>query len=210
MPLIRTVEPSIEPVSLREAKNHLRIDDDMTNDDALIGLYISAARIYAENYTSRSFLRQKWQLVLDGFPSHTSRSISNGSSFSLPGQTVLLERGPFISIDSIEYTGIDSNQYVVPHTDYRAELSGGLGRVTPVFGSSWPSALPQIGSVTINYTAGYGESSDNVPAGIRQWILVRINSMYENREEVSTSSRSKVEAIQFIDGLLDPYRVVTA
>lgn len=210
MPLVRTTDSLIEPVSLREAKNHLRIDDDVTHDDALIGLYISAARIYAENYTSRSFLRQKWRLILDGFPSHSKRCLSNGASFSLPGHTILLERGPFISLDSIEYIGLDNELYVLPDTEYKAELSGGLGRVTPSYGNAWPTCMPQIGSVAINYTAGYGENIDDVPAGIRQWILVRINSMYENREEVSTNNRSAIESVQFIDGLLDPYRVLTA
>lgn len=207
MPLIRIAEPSIEPVSLLEAKNHLRIDADMTSDDALIGLYISAARIYAENYTSRSFILQKWRLILDSFPGPSMIGVPFGVPYSLPGHAILLERAPFINLDSIEYTGMDGQQYTMPATDYKAELSGGIGRITPVFGKIWPIPMPQIGAVIVNYTAGYGDAADDVPAGIRQWILVRINSMYENREEVALLNRGKVEPIPFIDGLLDPYRV---
>lgn len=207
MPLIRVSEPAAEPVSIQEAKNHLRVDSDMTSDDALIGLFISAARIYAENYTARSFIRQKWRLILDSFPGPSLVGVPAGVPYSLPGHAVLLERGPFISLDSIEYTGMNSKPYVMPGTDYKAELSGGIGRITPIFGKIWPIPLPQIGSVIINYTAGYGDAPDDVPAGIRQWILVRINGMYENREEIAVTRGGKIEPIPFIDGLLDPYRV---
>jgi uncharacterized phiE125 gp8 family phage protein len=46
-----------------------------------------------------------------------------------------------------------------------------------------------------------------VPEGIRSWILLRIGSIYENREEVAILNRGKVEELPFVDGLLDPYRL---
>ncbi|MBF3951913.1 phage head-tail connector protein [Burkholderia pseudomallei] len=44
-----------------------------------------------------------------------------------------------------------------------------------------------------------------VPAGIRQWICLRVGSMYENREEVAILNRGKVEELPFVDSLLWPY-----
>lgn len=44
-----------------------------------------------------------------------------------------------------------------------------------------------------------------VPAGIRQWICMRVGSMYENREEVAILNRGKVEELPFVDSLLWPY-----
>lgn len=49
----RVTQPSVEPVTLAEAKAHLRVD--IADDDGLIGLIISAAREAAEKYCSRSF-----------------------------------------------------------------------------------------------------------------------------------------------------------
>jgi hypothetical protein len=46
-----------------------------------------------------------------------------------------------------------------------------------------------------------------VPEGLRNWILLRTGSLYENREEVAILNRGKVEELPFVDGLLDPYRV---
>jgi uncharacterized phiE125 gp8 family phage protein len=210
MPLIQTVAPSEEPVSLVDAKNHLRVDTDLTQDDVLIKLLIGAARRYAEMYCNRSFITQQWRLVLDSFPGNAMYGVPFGITFSLPGNAILIERGPVQSLDSIIYTAMDGAEVTMPAADWIAELSGGLARVTPRFGKIWPIPLPQIGAVKVNFTAGYGAMASDVPEGIRQWILLRVSSLYENREEVAVMQRGNVSPLPYVDGLLDPYRVVTA
>ena len=210
MPLIQTVAPSEEPVSLVDAKNHLRVDTDLTQDDVLINLLIGAARRYAEMYCNRSFITQQWRLVLDSFPGNAMYGVPFGITFSLPGNAILIERGPVQSLDSITYTAMDGTEAAMPAADWIAELSGGLARVTPRFGKIWPIPLPQIGAVKVNFTAGYGAMASDVPEGIRQWILLRVSSLYENREEVAVMQRGNVSPLPYVDGLLDPYRVVTA
>lgn len=210
MPLIQTVAPSEEPVSLVDAKNHLRVDTDLTQDDVLINLLIGAARRYAEMYCNRSFITQQWRLVLDSFPGNAMYGVPFGITFSLPGNAILIERGPVQSLDSIIYTAMDGAEVTMPAADRIAELSGGLARVTPRFGKIWPIPLPQIGAVKVNFTAGYGAMASDVPEGIRQWILLRVSSLYENREEVAVMQRGNVSPLPYVDGLLDPYRVVTA
>jgi len=44
-----------------------------------------------------------------------------------------------------------------------------------------------------------------VPEGIRSWMLLRMGSIYENREEVAILTRGKIEALPYVDGLLDPF-----
>jgi len=46
-----------------------------------------------------------------------------------------------------------------------------------------------------------------VPKGIVSWMLLRLGSIYQNREEVALLNRGKIEALPYVDGLLDPYRV---
>lgn len=207
MPLIQTMAPAKEPVTLAEAKLHLRVDADLTADDTLITLLIAAARRYAESYTGRSFITQQWQLVLDSFPTPSLIGVLYGVPYSLPGHAVLLEKGPIQSVDAITYLDTGTNTQTMPPADYVADLSGSPGRITPIFGRIWPINQPQIGSVQVNYTAGYGNEPADVPEGIRQWILLRVNTLYENREEVAILGRGKVDPLPFVDGLLDPYRV---
>jgi uncharacterized phiE125 gp8 family phage protein len=204
MPLIQTAAPAIEPVTLAQAKLHCRIID--SSEDTLLTLMISVARRYAESYCNRSFITQGWRLVLDSFPGPSLMGVPWGVPYSLPGHAILLERGPVQSVTSVNYLATDRSPQVMPATDYKAELSGPLGRITPQFGKIWPIPLPEIGSVSVDYTAGYGDAATDVPEGIRHWILLRVGTLYENREEVAILSRQSIEPLPFLDCLLDPYK----
>ena len=47
--MIRTTLPTAEPITLDDAKLHLRLDPSEFSEDALIAVYISAAREHVEN-----------------------------------------------------------------------------------------------------------------------------------------------------------------
>ena len=211
MSLVQTQAPSIEPVALADAKNYLRLDSDLTADDTLITMLISAARLYAESYTGRSFITQKWQLTLDSFPGQMDVGYAPwGVTFSHPGNAVLLEKGPIQSCDSIVYTAMDGSTVTIASPaapDYAVDLAGPVGRITPGFGKIWPIPLPQIGAVRVNYTAGYGSTAASVPQGLIDWILLRVKSRYDMRGEVAIATRGKIEPLPWIDSLLDPYCV---
>ena len=66
--LTRTIEPVVEPVTLTQAKSHLRIQPDFQDDDDYIIHLIGAARRYAEDLTDRTFVDTQWTMVLDYFP----------------------------------------------------------------------------------------------------------------------------------------------
>lgn len=211
MPLLQTVAPASEPVSRAEAKNHCRIDSDLTADDTLIDLMISAARRYAEKDCARSFITQQWRLVMDSFPGPSLMGMPYGEVFTMPGHAIQLERGPVQSVDSIKY--LDSGTLITLATSaYVSDLTGPVPRVTPVFGQIWPPiSTPQIGNVQVNYTAGYGNAATNVPESVRLWMLVAVQTVYKNRGLMIQLGRGeKVEAFNFIDGLLDGERVVVA
>jgi uncharacterized phiE125 gp8 family phage protein len=63
-----TVEtpPAIEPVTLTEAKQHLRVD--IADDDTYIEALIVAARQYAEEYLDRALISQQLAVRMDTFP----------------------------------------------------------------------------------------------------------------------------------------------
>lgn len=189
MGLVLITPPVGEPVLLADVKLNSRVID--TADDTLFPLLIGAARRYAESYTNRSFFTQTWRLVLDFFPS----------------EPIQLERGDVQSVTSITYMAMDGTQQTMPTTDYVADLSSGVARITPVFGKIWPIPMPQIGSVAVTYVAGYGSTPASVPEGIRQWIQLRVATLYENREEVAILTKGKVDPLPFVDSLLNPYRL---
>ena len=190
MPLQLITPPAEEPVSLAEAKLHLRVD--FPDDDALIVAIISAARQHAEMLTRRQFIAARWKLVLDRFPEHA----------------VALPRSPLQSVVSIDYLDTGNVLQTLPASDYTVDAACEPARITPVFGATWPVTLPQIAAVSVLFDAGYGTAAD-VPEGIKAWIKLRVGSLYEHREDFALITRGRIEALPFVDGLLDPYRIIS-
>jgi len=206
MPLQLVTPPAAEPVSLAEAKLHLRVD--FADDDALITSLIAAARQAAETITGRQLVTARWKLVLDGFPGPSRMEAPAGSVFSLPGQVILLPKCPVQSVFAVQYLDMAGATQTMPMSDYTVDVACEPARITPVFGGIWPVALPQIGAVEVVFDAGYGAAAA-VPEGIKSWIKLRVGSLYAHREEVALLTRGSIAPLPFIDGLLDPYRVVT-
>lgn len=204
MPLQLVTPPSEEPVSLWEAKLHLRVDFD--EDDMLIASLITAARQAAETLTGRQFTTARWKQVLDCFPGPSLMGVPAGQAFSLPGHAILLFKTPVQSVVSINYLDMGYALQVLPAPTYTVDTACEPARITPVFGQIWPICLPQIGAVSVTFDAGYGGAAQ-VPEGIKSWIKLRVGSLYAHREEIAVLSRGRVEALSFIDGLLDPYKV---
>ncbi len=204
MPLMLVTPPAEEPVSLAEAKLHLRVD--FTDDDVLITALISAARQAAETITGRQIVTARWKMILDSFPGPSLMGVPAGQTFSLPGHAILLHKCPVQSIVSIQYLDMTGSLQTLASNNYTADIACEPARITPVFGQCWPSSLPQIGAVSVTFDAGYGAAAA-VPEGLKSWIKLRVGSLYAHREEVAVVSRGRVELLPFIDGLLDPYKV---
>lgn len=203
MPLQLVTPPAGEPVSLAEAKQHLRVDGG--DDDLLIGSLIVAARQAAETKTGRQLITARWKLVLDAFPGPLMQSAS-GASFSLLGHAILLAKCPVQSAVSIEYLDMNGTTQVMPASDYVLDAACEPARLTPAFGKTWPPTLPQMGAVSVTFDAGYGTASA-VPEGLKSWIKLRVGSLYGHREEMSVLSRGRIDPLPFVDGLLDGFKV---
>ena len=66
--LSKSTAPTTEPVTISEAKAHLRVDENVAEEDELIAAYIAAAREYCEGFQNRAYITQTWELWLDSFP----------------------------------------------------------------------------------------------------------------------------------------------
>ena len=207
-----TVGPTIEPVTRGDyLKNFARVDSDLTQDDGLFDLLISTARQYAENYTGLSLNTQTWRATMDAFPGFMVpqapfAGIAAWIPSPQPDSEIPLLHGPVTAVVAVTYLDSAGVAQTMAPTDYVLDTSGLFPRIAPAHGKAWPATLPQIGAVTIDITTGYGPATTDIPAGIRHWILLRVNTIYRNREEVAILNRGKVEALPFVDSLLDYYR----
>ena len=192
-----------EPVALSEVKLHLRVD--IPDDDALILALISSARQMAETLTNRQLLPATWNLVLDAFPGPSLMGVPAGQTYSIPGHAILIPKGPVQAVTSIVYQDMNFNLVTMPPEDYVVTSTDDLTRITPIFGQIWQPTLPQIGAVNVQFVAGYGDSTQ-VPEGIKHWIKLRVDSLYNQRGEVAFA-RGRMDKLPYVDALLDPYRI---
>ena len=154
MPLQLITGPTAEPISLIEAKTHLR-QTAITADDTLIKALVRGARALVEQKTQRCIMAQRWRLVLDSFPGPTLMGVPFGQAFTLPAHAILLPKAPALQVVSITYTAMDgTTQTLAAGTDYVVDLACEPARITPPFGKIWPIPLPQIGAVQVTFDAG--------------------------------------------------------
>jgi uncharacterized phiE125 gp8 family phage protein len=182
-------EPTSEPVTLLEVKEHLRIDHN--DDDDLLTRYIPAARRQAENNMKRQIMPATWKIIFDDFPNSTAE--------------IELPRGDLSTVTSdvsIEYVDSNNSTQTVNATAYNVRYENRpLGTVVPSYGNSWPSDVlsDPPGSVRITYNSGY-LNKQSVPEDIKLWIKFKVGDMYECKETVVRDDmRSPV------DVLLDPH-----
>ena len=198
--------PAAEPVTLAEAKEHLRVDASYTDTDTLITGQIIGARQYAENHLRRALMTQTWKYIADSFTGAGLIGIQTGRTFSLPGHALILEKSPVISVESITYLDFSGVRQIMPATDYALDLVSEPCRITPVFGKIWPIALPQIGAVEINFTAGYGAA-----AAVPELIKIAIKLLIEAAYDASFNDKGNLEherKIKAAENLMNTYRVL--
>ncbi|TCG08374.1 hypothetical protein BZM27_12635 [Paraburkholderia steynii] len=154
MPEILIRPPAGEPVSLAEAKQHLRVTDSL--QDSHISMLISNARIACESKTRRQLLHSRWQLVTDRFPmSGVGTPLPLSNDINLPAYAVRLPHAPFVDMQSITYFDMNSSLQTMDPATYTVNAAMEPALVSPVFGQIWPIPLPQIGAVQWTYDAGY-------------------------------------------------------
>lgn len=178
--------PTVEPISLIEAKAHLRVVDNEEN--TLIESLIVAARRMAEMISRRALVTRTLEAVFDRWPRDNM---------------IMLAYPPLQSISSITYIDSAGGSNVMPGADYFADAHSEPGRLVLAYGASWPSAtLRPAAAITIRYVAGYGDPED-VPENYRQAMLLMIGHFYENREAVVAGQGVTISQLPMaVDSLL--------
>lgn len=197
---LRLTAPLVEPITLEEARLHLRVtaDDDSPPfhpDDSLIKALVSSARDYCEQKLMRALAPQTVVVTLDAFPAGA----------------IQLPMSPIDSVASIKYTDTDSIEQTLPSTVYVLDNYQEPGWVLPATGQVWPMTADTINAVRIQYEAGYTLADDSpnsrpLPASIRAAMLLLIGNWYENREAVVIGTIQS-ELSFAVEALLRPYQL---
>ncbi len=178
--LERTVAPTVEPISLDEAKRHLRRLDGY--EDTTIQEYVTAARTLCEEAIGQSFVTQTWEQKLDRWP----RVCADNRRGEIE-----LARGPVQAVSAVTYVATDGSTMTMASSDYIVS-TGQNGRVSPRFGVSWPIAQVQADAITVTYLAGYGGAAAStdpnasalaVPGTIKSAIKIYTGYLMMERDQ---------------------------
>lgn len=157
--------PALEPVTADEVKTHTHVSH--SAEDALIASWIKSARELAEGYQRRAYITQTLELSFDEFPE----------------TPLYLPRSPLISVVSVTYTDYLNADTVIAAADYIVDTGGEPGRIDLAYSAEWPVVtLRSLNSVRIRFTAGYGASANDVPANVKDAIMLYCAYRYNNRQ----------------------------
>lgn len=190
--LKRLTAPAVEPVTLAEAKAHLRVDD--TNSDTEITAMIRAAREWVETYLDRSLVHTQWRATYDTFP----------WEFELP-RPPMASSGTTTAV-TVTYTLETGSTATLDATTYRVDRDDTPGVIRTVYSGTWPGHLADQNAISVTWWGGYGSDGTSVPQTIRSAMLMLISHLYENR--VATVSTGAVpQDVPFgVKALLDSTR----
>ena len=167
--------PLLEPVSLEEVKQHLRITD--TSEDTLIESLISVAREWCETYENRVYT----ETLIEAHYNNISHEM-------------VLPINPVISIDKIEYKNSLGIYELVSEGDYEIDSYSFVAYIYFV-NPSYAIASNVINPVRVTYKAGYLDdpsSGEVLPARVKHSIKLIVAHLFEHREQVSETSLNTI------------------
>ena len=166
-----TSAPSSEPVTLTEAKDQCRVDNESTHDDTFLNNAITTAREYYEQVTDRFLMPRTVQVALKRFPG--IRQIE------LAGAVVR-------SITSVQYYDSDNTLQTLSSSKYYLFDYFFPNAVVLDSAEAWPDTYERENAVIITYEAGYTNASE-VPQKSKTAILMMVAELFANRESSSVT-----------------------
>lgn len=160
--------PQIEPMTVTELGQHLRVDP----ADVMLEPYLVAVRAHVERIGGFACCTQTLEWTMDLFPYAGPEN---------PYGAIVLPRPPLQSVVSIIYIDSSGISQTLSSSLYTVDTRSYPGRVTMVYGQSWPSTRWQPHAVVVKYLAGYA-APELVPEDVKQTLRVAAGLFYEQRE----------------------------
>jgi uncharacterized phiE125 gp8 family phage protein len=183
---VRTVAPTEDPVTLAEAKAHVRVDH--ADDDSLITALIAAATDHLDGYTGilgRALITQTWR-----------------QDFAAFAPKLRLALRPVASVASVTYFDGDNASQTLSASIYGLFEDGAGPYIALDPDQTWPGSYRRVDGVSVTYVAG--EAAAAVPNAIKQAILLLVGHWYANREAVAEGQMHAVPMAA--EALIQPYR----
>ncbi len=211
--------PSGEPITLADLKLHLRVDAGDTSQDVNLAAYLAAVRAWIERIAGIAFLAQTLEWAIDQFPWAEGASQRLAGGWPATGLTplrtladnrfgaIVLPRPPLVSVTSVKYLDQTGALITMDSSLYLVDARSTPGRLTPAYGTWWPTTRWQPNAVIVQYAAGYANAAA-VPPDWAQALRLAAGAMWEYREDLVDGGAPAETGL--LRRILAPLRVWTA
>lgn len=156
--------PALEPVSLDEARLYLRLD--RTDEDDLLATLITAARLMVEAASGRMLIAQHWRLVLDTWPGCGTLRLPLAPLIAVTAARVFDAAGLATALAPAAFVPIQGSDPPLLR----------LGPELPAPGRAFAG-------IEIDLEIGFGPAPADVPASLRQAVLLLAARWFEHRSD---------------------------
>ena len=154
--------PTHEPITLLEAREHLRVED--LQENAVVHSAVKDAREFVEGEIRQFIMTQIVAVHLDCFVEGETR----------------LGVTPIQSINKVEYIDAEGTWQTLDTSEYRPNPLTLGGSISP--GTTWPTTQTTPNAIKVTVTAGYGDTPESVPNRLRRAVKLMTQHFFDVRE----------------------------
>jgi uncharacterized phiE125 gp8 family phage protein len=184
--------PPSAALPIRAFAEHLRLGTGFADDgseDAVLELYLRSAMAAIESRIGRALLARSFSWSVTRWREDASQG---------------LPIGPIQSVDAVTLVGADGVERPVDPDSWSVLRDSQRPRIVGRFGRSLPG-IPRSGHAEIRFTAGFGDSWEDVPPDLRQAVFLLAAHYYEHRAE----SIERTQSLPFgVVVLIEAYRAL--
>lgn len=185
--------PSIEPLTVQQVKDQLRLEIDA--DDSIVRRYIKVARQWVEGQTRRALTEATYDYSIDyDWPCKYGM------------QRITLPLNPVSSVTSVTYVDDNGASQTLAGSQYIVSAREHGSYIAPAYDVEWPTVRHIPSAITIRFVAGVSDAED-VPEPLRHAVALIAAELYESRTE--SVGRVMQRNPMGIEALISPYRSAT-
>lgn len=158
-------------LSIEEVNDHLKTSFTKISADPYLSMLVKAVETFGENFTKRTFTNKTYRSYRDFWQT-----------------TYLLERSPFVSIETVTFNDENQVSQTVSDSNYYNNFSAFYSNIIFIDSFTFPNLSSRVQSIQIDFVAGYGIEDETIPNDLKAAMLNHLAELYSNRGDCKNTA----------------------